>query len=180
MTINQILAGALALLTAGLAAQAISNSLPEDRNSERFKGTGELRAPRWQSILFAVGTGLANLLALVFAHDPSNSDSWVVSLVAAIAMAYVWSTTFSGVRLESTAVKFGRFLRKEIPYSDIETVEIRSTGRDRLFFIHARNSGRSYLGADLPCEDLLLSELQNRSNCEIVRGPQFQNPRNLR
>lgn len=177
MSTNQILVVALAVLTASLAAQAIANSLPEDRNSERFKGSGELRAPRWQSILVAIVTGLANLLALAISRNPSNSDSWVVSLVAALAMAYVWSTTFSRVRLESSSVRFGRFLRKEIPYSDIESVEIQSTGRDRLFFIHTRNSGRGYLGADLPCEELLLTELQSRSNCKVVRRPQLHGPR---
>ena len=91
-----------------------------------------------------------------------------MGLFGLAGLVIVWIRSFFGIRLESNVIRFGWLCRQAVAYSEIAELERRSDGREATFVLVLHSGARRRLGGDVPCDRLLIDELQKRSGCAVI------------
>lgn len=144
------------------------SSLSERENAELFKTTGELKSPRYLVVLFLALGLLSSVISLATSHHGRGGATWPMALIGVAGSVFVWIRSFFGLRLEQNDIRFGWRCGQVVAYTDVLELERRSDSREAHLVLVLRSGVRRRIGRSLPCEWLLIDELQKRTGCTVT------------
>lgn len=162
---------AVALIFLGSVIVAVlgwRNSRSEQRNAELFETTGELKSPRYLVAIFLALAVLSSLLAIATDHHRAADVTWPMGLFGLAGLVFVWIRSFFGIRLDTKGICFGWRCRQVVAYSEVIELERRSDGRNAALILVLRSGARRRIGSSIPCEWLLIDDLQRRTGCSVT------------
>lgn len=165
---NEVAIALIFMGTLVVASLGWRNSLPEQKNAELFRSTGELRSPRYLVVIFLLLALLGSILSIASDHHRANDVTWPMGLFGLAGLVFIWIRSFFGIRLESNDFSFGWRCRQVIAYSEVAELERRSDGRNAVLVVVLRSGVRRRIGSSIPCEWLLIDELQKRTGYQVT------------
>ena len=162
---------AIALIFIGLLAMAFlgwRNSRSEAQNAELFRATGELKSPRYLVVIFLLFGLFGSIISIATSLRDANDVTWPAGLFGLAGLVFVWIRSFFGIRLDALVFRFGWHGRQVVAYSDVAEFERRSDGRNAVLIAVLRSGARRRIGSSIPCEWLLIDELQRRAGCQVI------------
>lgn len=144
------------------------NSLSEQQNIELFEATGELKFPRYLVGIFLALAALVSCLAVAVAHNRAGDASWPMALFGLAGPVFAWIRSFFGIRLGADDIRFGWRCRQAVAYTDVVELERRSDGREAALYLVLRSGVRRRIGSSIPCERLIIDELQKRTGVSFT------------
>jgi hypothetical protein len=151
-----------------VSALAWMNSRSEQQNVALFATTGELKAPRYLVVIFLALATAASLMAIRVGHNRMGDPSWPMALFGLGGPVFALIHSFFGVRLGKDDIHFGWRCQQSVGYADVVEMERRSDGRNASLTLVLRSGVRRRIGSSLPCEWLIIDELQARTGCSVT------------
>jgi hypothetical protein len=144
------------------------NSCSEAQNAELFRATGELKSPRYPVVMFLLFGLFGSIMSIAMGLHDANDETWPAGLFGLAGLVFVWIRSFFGIRLDALGFCFGWRCGQVVAYSDVAEFERRSDGRNAVLIAVLRSGARRRIGSSIPCEWLLIDELQRRTGCQVT------------
>lgn len=165
---NEAAIALIFIATLVMASLGWRNSRSEQQNEELFRATGELKSPRYLVVIFLLFGVFGSITSVAMNLRDANDVTWPAGLFGFAGLVFVWIRSFFGIRLDALGFRFGWRCRQFVAYSDVAEFERRSDGRNAVLIAVLRSGARRRIGSSIPCEWLLIDELQKRAGCQVT------------